>query len=54
MKTIRPILLGLLAFPVLFAGCSQDTDLPSTGNEDRVALRVSSDITVDRDSRKIL
>ena len=47
MKTIRPILLGLLAFPVLFAGCSQDTDLPSTGNEDRVALRVSSDISVD-------
>lgn len=52
MKTIRPILLGLLAFPVLFAGCSQDTDLPSTGNEDRVALRVSSDITVDNQVRK--
>ena len=52
MKTIRPILLGLLAFPVLFAGCSQDTDLPSTGNDDRVALRVSSDITVDNQVRK--
>lgn len=52
MKTIRPILLGLLAFPVLFAGCSQDTDLPSTGNDDRVALRVSSDITVDNQVRR--
>ena len=52
MKTIRPILLGLLAFPVLFAGCSQDTDLPSTGNEDRVALRVCSDITVDNQVQK--
>lgn len=45
MKTIRPILLGLLAFPVLFAGCSQDTDLPA-GNDDRVAIRVSSNISV--------
>lgn len=52
MKTIRPILLGLLVFPVLFAGCSQDTDLPATGNDDRVALRVSSDITVDNQVRK--
>ena len=52
MKTIRPILLGLLALPVLFAGCSQDTDLPSTGNEDRVALRVCSDITVDNQVQK--
>ena len=53
MKTIRPILLGLLAFPVLFAGCSQDTDLPSTGNEDRVALRVSSDISVDNQVQRV-
>lgn len=53
MKTIRPILLGLLAFPVLFAGCSQDSDLPSTGNEDRVALRVSSDISVDNQVQRV-
>lgn len=53
MKTIRPIVLGLLAFPVLFAGCSQDTDLPSTGNEDRVALRVSSDISVDNQVQRV-
>lgn len=54
MKTIRPTLLGLLAFPVLFAGCSQDTDLPgTTGNDERVALRVSSDITVDNRVRKV-
>lgn len=53
MKTIRPILWGLLAFPVLFAGCSQDTDLPSTGNEDRVALRVSSDISVDNQVQRV-
>ena len=44
--------MGLLAFPVLFAGCSQDTDLPATGNDDRVALRVSSDITVDNQVRR--
>ena len=50
---MRPILLGLLAFPVLFAGCSQDTDLPSTGNEDRVALRVSSDISVDNQVQRV-
>lgn len=52
MKTIRPILLGLLAFPVLFAGCSRDADQPATGNDDRVALRVSSDITVDNQVRE--
>lgn len=52
MKTIRPILWGLLVFPVLFAGCSQDADLPATGNDDRVALHVSSDITVDNQVRK--
>lgn len=52
MKTIRPILWGLLVFPVLFAGCSQDADLPATGNDDRVALRVNSDITVDNQVRK--
>lgn len=45
--------MGLLAFPVLFAGCSQDTDLPSTGNEDRVALRVSSDISVDNQVQRV-
>lgn len=45
--------MGLLAFPVLFAGCSQDSDLPSTGNEDRVALRVSSDISVDNQVQRV-
>lgn len=51
MKTIRPIVLGLMALPVLFAGCSRDADLPA-GNDDRVAIRVSSDISVDNQVRR--